>query len=136
MTLRTYSELMTLPTLELRFEYLSIGGAVGDETFGYDRWLNQQFYRSREWRRVRDICLARDNGCDLAIPDYPIHRRPTIHHMNPMRIADLVHHNEDVLDPEYLITVSHNTHNAIHYGDRSLLPQEFVPRRSGDTRLW
>lgn len=135
-TIRTYSELITIPTLEERYEYLRLQGMVGDPTFGSDRWMNQAFYRSAEWRHVRDFVIARDLGCDLADEMFPVHSRPTIHHMNPMQTMDLIHHNEDILDPEFLITTSLPTHNAIHYGDASLLPREFVPRRAGDTKLW
>lgn len=135
-TIRTYSELVTLPTLEERYDYLRLQGIVGDRTFGSDRWMNQAFYRSTEWRRVRDFVIARDLGCDLADEEFPVHSRPTIHHMNPMQTMDLIHHNRDILDPEFLITTSLPTHNAIHYGDESLLPRQFVPRRAGDTKLW
>lgn len=136
MTLRTYSELSQLSSFEERFEYLSLQGVVGDSTFGFDRWLNQSFYRSREWRHKREYVIARDLGCDLGLEGYEIHDRIIIHHMNPMRAHDIVHGNEDVLDLEFLITTTHRTHNAIHYGDAKLLRREFVARSAGDTKLW
>lgn len=111
-------------------------GSVGRETFGYDRWMNQRFYTSREWRTLRSRIIVRDNGCDLGISDREIHARLLIHHMNPVRPEDLIHGNADILDEEYLITVSHDTHNALHYGDDSLLAKPFVERRPGDTDLW
>ena len=135
-TIRTYSEMIELPTLQERFDYLRLTGIVGDSTFGFDRWMNQQFYRSTEWRRMRQFIIARDLGCDLGDEEFPVHSRPTIHHMNPMQTMDLIHHNEDILDPEFLITTSLPTHNAIHYGDESQLPRQFTPRRAGDTKLW
>lgn len=134
--IRTYSELRRLGTLEERFAYLSLRGQVGDRTFGSDRIFNQQFYTSHEWRSVRDVVIVRDNGCDLGVPGFEIHRGLYIHHMNPMTMDDLRHGNPDILDPEYLITVSHQTHNAIHYGDERLLPRQVVERRPGDTKLW
>lgn len=133
---KTYSEMIELPDLESRYDYLKLDGIVGDSTFGFDRWMNQQFYRSSEWKHIRSFVLSRDYGCDLADRDFPIHSRPIIHHMNPMQVSDLTHHNEDVLDPEFLITTSHRTHNAIHYGDQNLIPQKFIPRAQGDTKLW
>ena len=134
--IKTYSEMIELPDLESRYDYLKLDGIVGDSTFGYDRWMNQQFYRSSEWKRIRDFVLVRDYGCDLADREFPIHSRPIIHHMNPMQVSDLTQHNEDVLDPEFLITTSHRTHNAIHYGDQNLIPKKFIPRAQGDTKLW
>jgi hypothetical protein len=136
MKLRTYSELRRIPTFEERFAYLDLRGQVGEATFGSNRWFNQRFYRSREWRHVRDFVIVRDNGCDLGIPDYGIHGRILIHHMNPVTMEDLAHGTALVLDPEYLITTTHRTHNAIHYGDDSLLPQQVVERKPGDTKLW
>lgn len=111
-------------------------GEVGTATFGFDRWLNQRFYRSREWKLVREHVIYRDEACDLGIPGYEIHRELLIHHMNPVTPNDLIRGEEWVLDPEYLITTSRRTHNAIHYGDASLLAREPVVRRPGDTRLW
>ena len=134
--IRTFSELVHIPTFEERFDYLQLRGQVGSSTFGFDRWMNQQFYRSRDWKLVRQHVIARDFGCDLAMEGYEIHDRIYIHHMNPMEADDLVHGNQDVLDPEFLISTTHRTHNAIHYGDRDLLPKQLTPRRPGDTKLW
>ena len=133
---RTYSELIEFNSLEDRFEYLRIGGKVGFATFGFERWMNQGFYTSAEWRRVRHVVIARDLGMDLGVEGWPVHDRIIIHHMNPMDKEDLKRGDPEILDPEFLISVSHKTHNAIHYGDRSLLPQPFVERRPGDTRSW
>lgn len=134
--LRTYSELCQFETFEERFEYLSLNGMVGEATFGYDRWLNQSFYRSQEWRHKRNYVIARDLGCDLGLEGYEIHDRILIHHMNPMRAEDLMHGSSDVLNLEYLISTTHRTHNAIHYGDAGLLSKRYVPRSLGDTKLW
>jgi hypothetical protein len=134
--IRTYRQLRRLETFEDRFRYLSLKGQVGEKTFGFDRWMNQEFYRSKQWRDVRHFVIARDNGCDLGVEGYEIHRGLYIHHMNPMTISDLAHGEDKILDPEFLITTSHVTHNAIHYGDERLLPRPFEPRRSGDTKLW
>lgn len=133
---RTYSELRRLATFDERYDYLMLKGEVGKSTFGFDRWINQHFYRSREWRDARDHVVFRDNGCDLGISDRPIHARLMVHHMNPMTPDDLEQGAAWVLDPEFLICVTHRTHNAIHYGDRSLLPKTVVERRPGDTTLW
>jgi len=133
---RTYSELRRLETLEERFGYLSLRGRVGDTTFGFDRYVNQQFYTSREWRQIRNDIIVRDNGCDLGVEGYDIHDRIYIHHMNPMRLSEIVDGDSRILDPEYLISVTHRTHNAIHYGDESQLLRPFVERRPGDTKLW
>lgn len=133
---RTYAELIQLPTLEQRFEYLSLRGAVGRSTFGFDRYVNQQFYRSTQWRQLRHRIIARDEGCDLGVPGYEIHETPYIHHMNPMTVEDIVHGDSSILDPRFLITVTHDTHNAIHYGDANLLRKPFVERSPGDTKLW
>jgi hypothetical protein len=134
--MRTYSELLQYSTFEDRFSYLSLRGSVGESTFGFDRWLNQQFYTSRQWRQLRHHIIVRDEGCDLAVLGYEIYRGPTIHHMNPLTVDDIVHGSDEALDPEFLILVSHQTHNAIHYGDASLLPKPMVPRAPGDTQLW
>lgn len=134
--IRSYSELRRIDTFEERYRYLSLQGAVGFSTFGFDRYLNQRFYNSREWRQVRHHVIARDNACDLGIPDYDINHRIIIHHMNPMATDDLVQGESAIVDPEFLITTTHNTHNAIHYGDESLLPRLNVERKPGDTRLW
>lgn len=133
---RTYTELAELPTFEDRYHYLALRGQVGASTFGFDRWVNQQFYRSREWRQIRNHVIARDNGCDLGIDGYEIYDRVYIHHMNPIGVREIVHGDEDIIDPEYLITTTHQTHNAIHYGDESLLPRLSVERSAGDTQLW
>jgi hypothetical protein len=136
--MRTYSDLVRIPDLVGRYEYLREYGQVGVETFGFDRWLNQRFYTSREWRHVRQHVIARDLGCDLGIEGREIWRRaPTIHHMNPIKVGDLTGHNPDIFDPEYLITVSFETHNAIHFGSANQLEEmTLVARRAGDTRLW
>lgn len=135
-SIKTYCELRRFDTFEDRFDYLNLVGVVGQSTFGFERHLNQKFYRSAQWRNIRDHVIARDNGMDLGIDGYEIYDRPIIHHMNPMTSQDLIHGNQDVLDPEFLITVTHNTHNAIHYGDRSLLPQPLLERRPNDTIPW
>lgn len=135
-TRRTYSGLCCFPSLLERFEYLSIGGQVGEATFGFDRWMNQQFYTSVEWQSVRTQVIARDRGCDLGVPGHDIHRGLLVHHMNPITPKDIQDGEEWILDPEFLITTSHRTHNAIHYGNRNLLPHPVVARFSGDTRLW
>ena|SRR5215211_1375409 len=136
MRTRTFSELSSLPTFEDRFRYLALHGQVGSSTFGFDRWVNQQFYRSRQWRQIRSHVIVRDRGCDLGVEGYDIHARIVIHHMNPMELIDIVHGVEDIIDPEFLITTTHKTHNAIHYGDESLLPRPLVSRSRGDTKLW
>lgn len=133
---RSYRELRRLETFEERFEYLSLRSVVGDSTFGFDRYINQNFYTSTVWRQVRHRVIARDLGCDLGIEGHELHDKIIIHHMNPMTPQDIIDGDESILDPNFLISVSHNTHNAIHYGDASLLPKEFVPRRPGDTKLW
>jgi len=115
---------------------LALHGIVGQSTFGYDRWINQQFYTSREWRNLRHHIIARDNGCDLGIDGYEIHSRLYIHHLNPMTVDDIVSGDDSILDPEFLVTVTHLTHNAIHYGDERLLPRPLVERKPGDTKLW
>lgn len=134
--IRAYRELRRLTTFKERFEYLKLHGKVGEPTFGFDRYLNQQFYTSSEWRRLRQRVIVRDNGCDLGIDGYEVHRGLYIHHMNAMTVEDMRSGNPDILDPEYLISVSHQTHNAIHYGDEKLLPRQLVTRRPGDTKLW
>lgn len=134
--IRTYSEMIRFDMFEDRFEYLKLEGVVGRSTFGFDREVNQRFYRSREWKSIRDFVIVRDNGCDLGVPGYEIHTNLLIHHVNPISIDDLVGGLHWILDPEYLVTTSHDTHNAIHYGDSSLLPKQWVPRQPGDTKLW
>ena len=135
-TIRRYRELRLLGSFEERWRYLSLRGVVGEATFGFDRWVNQQFYRSREWKHIRTHVIARDNGCDLGVPGHEIYGKIIIHHMNPMTVDDLQEGDASVIDPEFLITVSHKTHNAIHYGDENLLPKPIVERRPGDTKLW
>jgi hypothetical protein len=125
-----------LKTLEARFKYLALHGGVGDTTFGFDRYLNQQFYRSREWRHIRNQVISRDAGCDLGVEGYEIYDRIYIHHMNPMTIKDIESGDPRILDPEFLIAVTHRTHNAIHYGDEGLLPKLLIERKPGDTKLW
>lgn len=134
--MKTYEELRHIPTFEERFRYLMISGVVGDRTFGSERYLNQSFYTSAPWRRVRDYVIIRDNGCDLGIPGREIFSSIFVHHMNPISPEDLKFGRPSLIDPENLITVSHRTHNAIHYGDESQLQQEFVERRPGDTKDW
>lgn len=136
MTIRSYTELRRLHTFEERYDYLALRGRVGDSTFGHDRYINQEFYRSVQWKQTRDLVIVRDNGCDLGIDGYEIYDKILIHHMNPMEARDIIHANEEILDPEYLIAVTHRTHQAIHYGDRNLLRQPLVERRPGDTALW
>lgn len=134
--IRSYSELRRLETLEERYDYLRLVGQVGDATFGYDRWMNQAFYRSAQWRHIRQHVILRDEACDLGIDGYQIHTGLYIHHMNPMTPEDIEGGESSILDPEFLITVTHRTHNAIHYGSRRQLPQPPVVRRPGDTKLW
>ncbi len=135
--IRTYSELIKLPTFEERFRYLQLRGKVADETFGVERYLNQKFYRTPEWKRVRDYVILRDAGCDLADPDREIDGRIIIHHMNPIALGDILSHSVDILNPEYLITTCHVTHNAIHYGDILDTKQiGFVERQPNDTCPW
>ena len=135
-TSRSYSELVRLESFEERFRYLCLSGQVGEPTFGWDRWINQDFYTSRQWRQARNFVIARDLGCDLGIPGYEIHDKVYVHHMNPMSVRDITHGEEHILDPEFLITTTHRTHNAIHYGDERQLPRLFVERKPGDTKLW
>lgn len=134
--LRTYSELSRLQTFRERFEYLRLDGIVGAETFGFDRYLNQVFYNSDEWKAVRKTVIIRDNGCDLGMDGYDIHGKIIVHHMNPFSIDDVLHRKEELLDPEFLISTVLNTHNAIHYGDESLLPSTPIVRTKNDTCPW
>lgn len=136
MIVRTYRELKSLDTFEDRFQYLKLKGAVGRDTFGYDRYLNQRFYTSRQWRDLRHHIIARDMGCDLGVDGYDIHDKVIIHHMNPIMAEDIVHGNEDILNPDFLITTTQHTHNAIHYGSMSRTPNQLVERRPGDTDIW
>lgn len=135
-SIKTYSELITLPTFEERFRYLQLNGRVGEDTFGFDRYLNQNFYRSAEWKRIRDQVIVRDNGCDLGIEDRVIHGRILIHHMNPISEKDILRATNILMNPEYLICVTHNTHNAIHYGDEELLTKGPIIRTPNDTCPW
>ena len=136
-TIRTYHELIQLPTFEERFRYLKLSGAVGEETFGWERWINQKFYSSPEWRSLRNRIIIRDNGCDLGLADYEIHGRIIIHHIEPVTPSVLSTGEEYwLLDPDNLICVSHNTHNAIHYGDEELLPKAPIERTPNDTCPW
>ena len=135
-SIRTYSELILLPTFLERFEYLKLGGQVGRETFGFERYLNQKFYHSGEWRSIRDYIITRDLGCDLSCEGYDIHERIYIHHMNPIDVRDIRFATDYLTNPEFLICTTHNTHNAIHYGDSDLLVTEPVERRPFDTCPW
>ena len=135
--IRTYTELMKLPTFEERYEYLKLGGKVGEDTFGFDRYLNQIFYKSKEWLSVRNHVITRDNGCDLGSLDHEIRgNRIIIHHMNPITKEDILNRSEYLLNPEYLITTIDNTHNAIHYGDKDLLYTDPIVRSKNDTCPW
>lgn len=133
---RTYVELSRLKTFEERYHYLELKGVLGKVTFGFDRWYNQRFYKSLEWKLVRDQVIIRDSGCDLGIPGYEIYSNLLVHHMNPISLDDLRDGEGLVLDPNFLITTSLRTHNAIHYGDENLLARGPVTRMSGDTTLW
>lgn len=134
--LRCYKELIRLPTFEERFKYLQLHGTVGAETFGYDRYLNQMLYHSDNWKDIRQIVIIRDNGCDLGCEDRPLYSRIIIHHMNPITLEDITSNSKYLLDPNYLVVTSITTHNAIHYGDESLLPKGPVERRPNDTCPW
>lgn len=133
---KAYSELVRFDTFEDRFEYLKLRGGVGRSTFGFDRHINQRFYTSQEWKDVRRHVLLRDEGCDLGVIGYEIHLEPLIHHMNPMSLDDIYHNEAWILDPEYLITTTHNTHNKIHYGADCSLPKVVRERMPEDTKLW
>lgn len=134
--MRTYTNLSQLESLEDRFEYLVLDGEVGYATFGYDRWANQGFYKSREWKQIRSFVITRDGGNDMGVYDFPVTGPPHIHHMNPLTLEDIEEATDNLFNPEYLVCVSQRTHNAIHYGDRSHLPQAVVSRSAGDTKLW
>lgn len=135
--IRYYSELIQLPTFKERFEYLKLSGSVGKATFGYDRYLNQNFYKSREWKRLRDEIIVRDNGCEMGLEGFEIRGRILIHHMNPIVDDDIVNVSEYLMNPDYLICVSHDLHNAIHYGNDDILRvKNFQPRRPNDTCPW
>lgn len=134
---RTYTELSSFKTLKERFDYLKLDGAVGKDTFGWDRYLNQTFYRSSKWKHIRDQVIVRDNGCDMGLEGYPIKGRIIIHHLTPILPCDFELENSPLFtDLENLVCVSQTTHNAIHYGDETLLPQTFVPRKPNDTCPW
>lgn len=136
MTIRTYTELMKLQTFEERFRYLKLVARVGEETFGFDRYLNQQFYHSQEWKSIRNEIIIRDNACDLGITGREMNKGIIIHHMNPITKDDLIHQSDFLLNPDYLICVSKKTHSAIHYGDESLLFDGLVERSKDDTCPW
>ena len=136
MNIRTYSELITLSTFEERYKYLQLSSSIGEETFGFDRYLNQNFYRSKEWKRIRDFVIIRDNGCDLGVEDRNIYGKIIIHHMNPIRTKDIQDVSDYLLNPEYLICTTHQTHNAIHYGDENLLVRNPIERTANDTCPW
>lgn len=133
---RTYTDLKMLQTFEERYDYLKLGGKVGEETFGFSRYLNQNLYQSPEWKRIRKIVILRDSGWDIGVYGRDIAGKIIVHHMNPITIEDIETGNPDIFDPEYLISVSEDTHNAIHYGDKSLLPKQVIARFAGDTKLW
>lgn len=134
--IRTYSELTKFETFDERFEYLKLGGGVGRSTFGFDRHINQMFYTSKEWKDLRQYVIFRDNGCDLGVNGYEIYLAPLIHHMNPMNVNDILHKEDSILDPEFLITTTHNTHNDIHYGVKKAYPKVVSKRTPKDTKLW
>ena len=135
--IRTYSELSKFKTFRERYEYLKLDGTVGEETFGFDRYINQMFYKSEEWKRIRNYVITRDNGCDLGIQDRKIVDSVIlVHHMNPITKEDIINKNEILLDPEYLITAIKPTHDAIHYGDESLLAEDLIVRSKNDTCPW
>lgn len=134
--LRCYRELKRLPTFGERYDYLRLAGLVGESTFGFDRYLNQLLYTSQKWRRLRNEIILRDNGCDLGVEGYEIHDKIIVHHMNPLTEDEVKEVSDSIFNPEYLICVSHRTHNAIHFGDQSLLPQMPIERRPGDTCPW
>ena len=136
MKIRCYKELSRLKTFKERYEYLKLSGRVGETTFGYDRYLNQILYNSPRWKKVRDIVIIRDNGCDLGVEGYEINDKIIIHHMNPITVEDIEEENDDIFNPEFLISSSDRTHKAIHYSDESLLPQLPIERTPGDTCPW
>ena len=136
MNIRTYSELITFPTFEERFKYLQLNGQVGESTFGFDRYMNQVFYRSQKWKSIRDFVIIRDCGCDLGVEGYDIHGKIIIHHMNPLSMRDIETESDFLLNPDFLICTTHNTHNAIHYGDENLLVTAPIERTKNDTCPW
>lgn len=136
MAIRSYSELIKFLYFEERFEYLKLNGDIGRATFGFDRYINQKFYTSHLWKIARRHVIIRDNGCDLGVPGYEINGGLLIHHINPMGLDDIIHGEEWIIDPEYLITTTHHTHNAIHFGDERLLPKIVLERSPNDQKLW
>lgn len=134
--IRNYSTLKKLKSFEDRYNYLKLKGNVGESTFGFDRYINQNFYKSKRWREVRDIVITRDNGCDLGSDGFEIYDKILIHHMNPISLYDIEEDNDDIFNPEYLICVSNRTHQAIHYGDENLLPKKLITRKRNDTVPW
>jgi hypothetical protein len=134
--IRTYSELKNLETFDERFQYLKLNGSVGNATFGFDRWVNQRFYKSWEWKHARNAVIVRDNGCDLGVSGYEIHAEILIHHVNPVTVDDIYNGESWMIDPEYLITTTKRTHNAIHYGGNLQVPEVVTVRKPGDTKLW
>lgn len=136
MTIRTYTELTEIESFADRYRYLKLDGLVGKDTFGFDRYVNQKFYRSKEWKDIRDHVIVRDNGCDLSVEGYEIRGRIYIHHMNPIMLQDIKYATDYLLNPEYLITTTHRTHNAIHYGDEDLLILPLIERSKNDTCPW
>ena len=136
MSIRTYSELITLHTFEERFKYLQLNGQVGESTFGFDRYMNQVFYRSQKWKSIRDFVIIRDCGCDLGVEGYDIHGKIIIHHMNPLSMRDIETESDFLLNPDFLICTTHNTHNAIHYGNENLLVTAPIERTKNDTCPW
>ena len=136
MSIRTYSELIAFSTFEERFKYLQLNGQVGESTFGFDRYMNQVFYRSQKWKSIRDFVIIRDCGCDLGVEGYDIHGKIIIHHMNPLSMRDIETESDFLLNPDFLICTTHNTHNAIHYGDENLLVTAPIERTKNDTCPW
>ena len=134
--IRSYAELLKLKSFEERYRYLKLDGVVGSSTFGFDRYLNQILYRSSRWKRVRNLVIVRDGGCDLGIEGNEIHDRVIVHHMNPIDVRDILNETSWLLNPEYLISTSHPTHLAIHYGDESHIRRDPIERKPGDTKLW
>jgi hypothetical protein len=134
--IRSYSELIHYDNFDDRYDYLKLNGEVGRSTFGFDRYVNQKFYTSYEWKQARNSVIIRDNGCDLGIFGYEIRTAILVHHMNPMSVDDIIHGEDWIFNPEYLITTTQNTHNAIHFGDKKLLPKVVTSRIPGDTKIW
>lgn len=133
---KNYSDLRVLPTFKQRFEYLKLNGHVAEETFGFDRYINQLFYSSDDWKRVRDLVIMRDLGCDLGVEGFEIFGRVMVHHMNPITVDDITNRKEIILDPEFLVCVSHETHNALHYGNINMLCLDVIERTPNDTCPW